>query len=89
MWEFANGKPYLAFFIVVLLVFLARSVLYRISHMWSRWLRSQNIKRHGWPTAPIDADGDVIRPISAEQVADALIKRLEDDEMLVVRCKSG
>lgn len=25
---------------------------------WNRWLRSRNIKHHGWPPPHLDADGD-------------------------------
>jgi hypothetical protein len=25
---------------------------------WNRWLRSRNIKHHGWPPPHCDADGD-------------------------------
>ena len=25
---------------------------------WNRWLRSRNIKNHGWPPPHLDADGD-------------------------------
>jgi hypothetical protein len=28
----------------------------------NRFFRSRNIRAHGWPTAPVDADGDVVYP---------------------------
>jgi hypothetical protein len=34
---------------------------------FSRFLRSRNIKANGWPTAPIDADGDVVWPTDNNQ----------------------
>lgn len=28
----------------------------------NRIIRSRNIKHHGWPEAPLDADGDIVYP---------------------------
>ena len=40
-------------------------VTVRLNHYgfvsWNRFLRSRNIKRHGWPPPHLDADGDFIR----------------------------
>jgi hypothetical protein len=29
-----------------------------IRYCWKYWLRSRNIKHHGWPPPHLDADGD-------------------------------
>ena len=45
------------------ITFGASMVIDGICKCWSRWLRSRNIARHGWPTAPnMDADGDIVHP---------------------------
>jgi hypothetical protein len=77
-WDFASGSPYLATFIAFLVIMLVRSIFKSILVAWNRWLRSRNIRAHGWPRAPIDADGDVIHPVTPEKVADAVIAKMRE-----------
>lgn len=79
IWDFASGSPYLATFIAFLVIMLIRSVSKTIVVGWSRWLRSRNIRVHGWPTAPVDADGDVVYPATAEEIAAAVVKKLREE----------
>lgn len=60
MWKdtlnFAGDHPVVA----VLVVWSIAAVLKMPFWAINRYLRSRNIARHGWPTAPVDADGDVV-----------------------------
>lgn len=61
-WTFANANPFSAFLVVWVVCYaLTRPFAYAF-RAYNRTLRSRNIAAHGWPTAPIDADGDVIYP---------------------------
>lgn len=51
-WDFASGHPFEATVVVIFVVLLLRSVSYRVA-------RTLCIRKHGWPTYPVDADGDV------------------------------
>ncbi|ASJ58980.1 hypothetical protein KEM44_21065 [Sinorhizobium meliloti] len=53
---FCGKHPFLAFIIIC-------SAYYGWKYAWhvlKRAIRSRDIQRHGWPTAPIDADGDIV-----------------------------
>jgi hypothetical protein len=78
-WDFASGSPYLATFIVFLVIMLVRSASKSIVLAWNRWLRSRNIRAHGWPRAPVDADGDLVYPATADAIATAVVKKIRDE----------
>lgn len=60
-WKF-GGEHY---FIVLI---LAYSVIHTVGRMYSRTLRSFNIRKHGYPANPImDADGDIVYPKDKEE----------------------
>lgn len=58
MWEFA-GEHYI---VTILIVWSICSVLKMPFWALNRFFRSRNIAKHGWPTAPMDADGDLVYP---------------------------
>jgi len=49
--EFINNNP-----IISLLAFW--SLMKTLRFVWNRAMRHLNIRRHGWPPAHLDADGD-------------------------------
>jgi hypothetical protein len=55
---FAGEHPIVA----VLVAWSIASVLKMPFWALNRFFRSRNIAKHGWPTAPVDADGDVVYP---------------------------
>lgn len=57
-WDFAAQHPVMA---IVLTYIIMAPVRYSY-RAYSRYLRHKNIAAHGWPTAPVDADGDVVYP---------------------------
>jgi hypothetical protein len=60
MIDFAQNHPVAAFFIVWVMAWAVTRPFYYAFMAYNRRLRSRNIAAHGWPTAPIDADGDVV-----------------------------
>jgi hypothetical protein len=52
--------------VTILIVWSIASVLKTPFWALNRYFRSQNIRARGWPTAPVDADGDVVYPAKAE-----------------------
>lgn len=60
MIEFANQNPGYAFLIVWVVAWACVQPFRLASASYARRLRSKNIAAHGWPVAPIDADGDVV-----------------------------
>lgn len=56
--EFA-GEHYV---VTILVVWSAASVLKTPFWALNRYFRSRNIAKHGWPAAPMDADGDIVYP---------------------------
>lgn len=50
-YQFASDNPWLTFF----LAWLALAFLVKV---WNRTLRHLNIRKHGYPPAHCDADGD-------------------------------
>lgn len=73
IWEFAAGNPITALILAYLLMAPVRYA-YRA---YNRHLRHKNILAHGWPTAPIDADGDVVYPDN--DVDEAACRRSEKE----------
>lgn len=62
MWEFAKANPGYAFLIVWVVCWAFTKPFAYAFRAYNRTLRSRNIVAHGWPTAPVDADGDVVYP---------------------------
>ena len=56
-WAFADNHPFLA---IIVLWCMIGCPLRILLIMYNRTLRSRHILKHGWPTAPVDADGDVV-----------------------------
>jgi hypothetical protein len=55
-WQFMSESPWLTFFLLWL-------VVHHIALVLNRIIRHFNIRKAGWPTAPLmDADGDIIHP---------------------------
>jgi hypothetical protein len=50
-YQFMSNSPGLTFFVVWL-------VAHHIAYAWNRLMRHLNIRKHGWPPAHCDADGD-------------------------------
>jgi hypothetical protein len=54
--------PVAAVAVVTLAIVFFRATFYLpatfVFKCWNRWLRSRNIKHHGWPPSHLDADGD-------------------------------
>lgn len=59
MWfvELAKNSPFTAMLMVCAGYY---GFFYTPAVMWTRWLRHKSIKEHGWPTPPMDADGDIV-----------------------------
>lgn len=55
--EFMGGSPFLTFFLALII----GGVIKYPFHVLKRWIRSRDIQKHGWPRAPMDADGDIIK----------------------------
>lgn len=51
IFEFMRGSPILTFFIV----YMITVTMFKI---WNRFMRHLNIRKHGYPPAHCDADGD-------------------------------
>lgn len=62
MWEFATANPGYAFLIVLTIAWAVVQPFRYAFAVYNRTIRARNIAAHGWPTAPIDADGDVVYP---------------------------
>lgn len=62
MMEFATTNPGYTFLIVWVLAWAATRPFHYAWLGYNRRLRARNIAVHGWPNAPIDADGDVVYP---------------------------
>lgn len=55
IWQFADNHPFITAFII----YVMAATVFRC---WNRLMRHLNIRKHGWPTPPLDADGDVVYP---------------------------
>ncbi len=55
IYEFMSDSPILTFFIIVGISIIINSFL---RYCINRPLRHANIRKHGWPPAHCDADGD-------------------------------
>lgn len=59
-WEFADKHPIAAIVLAVIAAYFATSPFRYAFRIYNRRLRNKNILAHGWPTPPMDADGDVV-----------------------------
>lgn len=67
MWDFAGAHPGTAMFLAAAAA-LAFVAPWRYAFAaWKMYLRSKNIAAHGWPKAPMDADGNVAWPQEGEK----------------------
>ncbi len=66
MIEFAKANPGYTFLIIWALAWAATTPFAYAFKAYNRTLRSRNIAAQGWPTAPVDADGDVVYPQKKE-----------------------
>ena len=55
IYEFMSGNPVLTFFLAVGLGIILETMW---NYLINRPLRHWNIRKHGWPPAHCDADGD-------------------------------
>ncbi len=62
MIEFAQSSPYLTFFLAWLIAWAFTRPFRYAFLAYNRHLRAKNIAAHGWPRAPMDADGDIVYP---------------------------
>lgn len=56
-FRFMSESPFLTFFLALIIASILKAPFY----VTKRWIRHLDIKAHGWPVAPMDADGDIIR----------------------------
>ncbi len=59
----AKNHPVLTFIAICAIYYAVKQPFW----VMNRFFRSRNIKHHGWPPAPIDADGDVVWPKGDDQ----------------------
>lgn len=62
-WEFASVQPFWASAIVWVTVWIVSSTAETI---WVRFMRTLNIRKHGWPPVHCDGDGDPTADSTAE-----------------------
>lgn len=67
MWNFATNNPGYTFLIVLVLAWASVQPFRFAWLAYNRSLRQRSIVAHGWPTAPVDADGDVVYPTKEEE----------------------
>lgn len=60
MWNFATTNPGYTFLIIWVLAWAITRPFWYAWLAYNRTLRSRNIVAQGWPTAPLDADGDIV-----------------------------
>lgn len=60
--QFTIEHPWLTVFMFWIAGWVVTSPFRFTFLAWNRYLRSKNIAQHGWPTAPVDADGDIVHP---------------------------
>lgn len=53
IWQFMGDSPILTFL-------LAWSILSSVETLWKIPFLAMNIRKHGWPPAHCDADGDAV-----------------------------
>lgn len=55
VFDFMSDSPFVTVILAILIAFIAEYVLFKLP---SRYFRSRNIAKHGWPPSHCDADGD-------------------------------
>lgn len=55
IYQFMSGSPYLTFFLAII---VGKVIVRVLVHLPNRILRHRNIRKHGYPPAHCDADGD-------------------------------
>jgi hypothetical protein len=58
VYQFMSDSPRLTFFLTL-------TVLYSLMHGYRLTMRALNIRKHGWPPAHCDADGDQVESDNA------------------------
>lgn len=70
-FNFAREHWFIALLMLLIVAAAAKTVIvapFKYSFMaYNRSVRARNIAAHGWPTAPVDADGDVVYPKPEEE----------------------
>lgn len=59
---FADSHPFLSCLVIIVGCEIITAPIKYAFKAYNRSLRAKNIALHGWPQAPIDADGDVVHP---------------------------
>lgn len=62
MWIFADHHPYISILAELIVAGVVTSPLRFALTAYTRTMRARNIFLHGWPTPPLDADGDIVYP---------------------------
>lgn len=57
LYDLIDRNIYISFFTVIIFLYFA---VQTIKFLWNRFLRHLNIRKHGYPPAHCDADGDII-----------------------------
>ena len=57
IFEFMSDSPWLSFFLAWMTAYMIGNLLFRLPN---RMMRHWNIRKHGYPPAHCDADGDFI-----------------------------
>ena len=55
IYDFMSDSPWLAFFLALIIAVVMK---FTFAMVINRPLRHMNIRKHGWPPAHCDADGD-------------------------------
>lgn len=66
MYDFMANSPVLTFFLALIAAWATVRIVYLPVNFYRAVARRKNIHEHGWPIAPIDADGDVVYPDEEE-----------------------
>jgi len=56
---FAAKHPVLTVILALIAAWTLTSPFRKLAWSYNRHLRSKNIRAHGWPKPPVDADGDI------------------------------
>jgi len=65
-WQVINDSPYLS---AIVIVVVALSCLEVAMKGWGRFVRMMILRKHGWPPAHLDADGDFKRELERKDGA--------------------
>lgn len=62
IWDFANNHWLVTLFLAAIAAGVIKAPFQYAFRTYNRHLRHKNIALHGWPRAPLDADGDLVYP---------------------------